>query len=271
MKYSMMTYTMTRQKGFDLVKMLDLTVKLKMNAIDFCWPDKMGVPVNDLKKMCDDRGIKIVCSTFGADLNFSDKNSRNPGIEACKKEFETAVILSAPVVMIPTPPKQGLSSAESRKNWIAGLGEAAVFAKDAGLILTVENFPGLESPFVTAEELLEAVNEVPDLRITFDNGNAFSGEDPAESFRKCAKYVVHAHFKDWEVSTGKKEGWREMRKGGYHIPALIGEGAINQKSCLDAIRDSGYKGYINIEYEDDKYNAYEGVERAVKYLRNIEK
>ena len=265
-----MTYTITRQPGFDLVKMLDLTVKLKMDAIDFCFPESMGLPPKELRKMCDDRGIKVVCSTFGADLNYPDKAARMPGIEKSRKEIETAVILGAPAVMIPTPPKEGLISSESRKNWIAGLAEAIPFAKDAGIVLTVENFPGVESPFVTADELLEAVKKVPGLRITFDNGNAFSGEDPAESFRKCAEYVVHAHFKDWDISAEKKEGYREMRKGGYHIPALIGEGAVNQKSCLDAMKKFGYDGYINIEYEGNKYNACEGVERAVNYLRSIE-
>ena len=270
MKYSMMTYTMTRQPGFDLKKMLDLTVKLKMNAIDFCFPESMGLPARELRKMCDDRGIKVVCSTFGADLNYPGKAARVPGIEKSRKEIETAVILGAPVIMIPTPPKEGLSSKESRKNWIAGLSEVIPSAKDAGLFLSVENFPGVESPFVTADELLEAVGKVPGLKITFDNGNAFTGEDPAESFRKSVKHVVHIHFKDWDVSNEKKEGYREVRKGGYNIPALIGEGAVNQKSCLDAIRDSGYEGYINIEYEGGKYNAYEGVERAVNYLRSIE-
>ncbi len=265
-----MTYTMTRQPGFDLKSMLDLTVELKMNAIDFCWPESMGTPFKDLRKMCDDRGIKVVCSTFGADLNFPDNASRAPGIERCKKEIETAVILGAPVVMIPTPSKEGLSSKESRKNWIAGLAEAVPFANDAGIVLTVENFPGVESPFVTADELIEAVKKVSGLQITFDNGNAFSGEDPAESFRKCAEYVVHAHFKDWDVSPDKKEGYREMRKGGYHIPALIGEGAVNQKSCLDTMKKFGYDGYINIEYEGNKYNAREGIERAVNYLKSID-
>jgi sugar phosphate isomerase/epimerase len=269
MKYSMMTYTITRQPGFDIKKMLDLTVELEMNAIDFCWPEKMGVPVKDLRKMCDDRGIKIVCSTFSADLNFPDKAARLPGMENCRREIGNAVVLGAPVIMIPTSAKAGLSSAESRKNWIAGLGEVAPIAKDAGIFLTVENFPGVESPFVTADELLEAVKKVPELRITFDNGNAFTGEDPAESFRKSAKYVVHAHFKDWDVSSDEKEGYRKMRKGGYHIPALIGEGYVDQKSCLDTMKESGYGGYINIEYEGNKYDAYEGVKRAVEYLRSL--
>ncbi len=270
MKYSMMTYTMTRQAGFDLKSMLDLTVELEMNAIDFCWPKDLGVPAKELRKMCDDRGIKIVCSTFGADLNFPDKAARKPGIECCKKEIEMAVTLGAPVVMIPTPGKEGLSSAESRKNWIAGFAEALPIARDAGICLTVENFPGAESPFVTADEVLEAVKKVPGIRITFDNGNAFTGEEPSGSFARCAEYVVHAHFKDWTVISEEKEGFRKMRDGRYYSSALIGEGDVNQKACLEAMKKSGYSGYINIEYEGNKYSAAEGVRRAVKYLRSIE-
>jgi sugar phosphate isomerase/epimerase len=268
MKLSMMSYTVARQKDhFDLKRMLDLTAELGMGGIDF-------VTLHDetpktLKKMCDDRGIKVVCHTFMADLNHPTAQERQPGVETCKQGIENAVALGAPVVMLPTPAKPERSSAESRRNWIEGLKEVAPIAQDAGVTLTVENFPGKESPFVTADHFLEAAAEVPGLKLTYDSGNAGSGEDPAESFRRTASYAVHAHFKDWSVSDEPKEGYREMLDGRYYAPALIGEGCIPHKEIVEAMKSAGYDGFINIEYEGNKYDPYEGIRRAVDYLRRL--
>lgn len=268
MKYSMMTYTVSRQKEFfDLTKMLDLTVELGMEGVDF-------VTLHDenprtLRKMCDDRGLKVVCHTFPADLNHPTADERNAGLELCKRGVENAVILGAPTVMIPTHVKQDRTSAQSRRNWIEGLKDAAPVAKDAGVTLTVENFPGKLSPFVTAAHFLEAAAEVPGLKLTFDAGNAATGENPVDSFQQTAKYAVHAHFKDWDFSKTPAEGFREMLDGNYYRPALIGEGCVPHRQVLSAMKTAGYDGYINIEYEGNKYDPYEGIRRAVAYLRGL--
>ncbi|MBN1555013.1 MAG: sugar phosphate isomerase/epimerase [Phycisphaerae bacterium] len=268
MKLCMMSYTVSRRKDFfDLKRMLDLTVELGLEGIDF-------VTLHDesprtLKSMCDDRGLKIVCHTFMADLNHPTAEERQPGVETCKQGIENAVALGAPVIMLPTKVIPGRSSAESRRNWIEGLKDVAPIAKDAGVILTVENFPGKESPFVTADHFLEAAGEVPGLKLTYDSGNAGSGEDPAESFRRTASHAVHAHFKDWEISDQPQDGYREMLDGRYYKPALIGEGDIPHKPVIEAMKSAGYEGFINIEYEGDKYDPYEGIRRAVEYLRGL--
>ena len=269
MKLSTMSYTFSRQREhFDLQRMLRLTRELGLDGIDFV--TLHGYDPEDLRRMCDDLGIRVVCHTLIVDLNFPDEESRRPGIEACKRGLEAAVVLGAPVVMIPTPAKRGQDSTVARANWIAGLKEVAPLAADAGVTLTVENFPGRESPFVTADHLLEAVEAVPGLKITFDNGNAATGEDPVESFARSATYVVHAHFKDWDVRDEPAEGFRRMMDGRYYRPALIGEGVIDHASCLAVMAKVGYKGYIDVEYEGDKYDPYEATRRAVDYLRGLE-
>jgi sugar phosphate isomerase/epimerase len=268
MKLSMMTYTVARQKEhFDLKRMLDLTVELKLDGIDFV--TLHGETPKTLRKMCDDRGIPVVCYTFSVDLNHPTAKERKPAVDQFKQEVENAVLLGAPVVMLPTHVKPDHPSAQSRRNWIEGLKEIAPITKQSGVTLTVENFPGKESPFVTAAHFLEAAAEVPGLKLTFDSGNAGSGEDPVESFRRTASYVVHAHFKDWSIADTPAEGYREMLDGRYYAPALIGEGNIPHKAVIAAMKNAGYNGYINIEYEGNKYDPYEGIRRAVECLRSI--
>ena len=126
--------------------------------------------------------------------------------------------------------------------------------------MTIENFPGVASPFVTSENVLEAIREVPGLKLTYDNGNAIQGEDPALSFLRCADHVVHAHFKDW-ILTEPGRGMEGL-DGRHYAAALIGEGIVPHFSCLAAMKQTGYKGYINIEYENNKYPPDEATRRA---------
>ncbi len=268
MKLSMMTYSVTRSPEFDLVKILELTKELDMAGIDICFARQLGRPVRELRRMLDDYGIPVVCNTFGNNIN-EDGMTGEKWKNNLKAGLEEAAILDAPAVMIPTPGIRGLDRAQNRKNWINVLGKGVELVEEYGIHLSIENFPGEESPFVIADDLLEAVREAPGLKLTFDNGNAASGEDPAESFRKCAENIVHAHFKDWYVSGEPREGWRKMLDGRYYSPALIGEGSVDHASCVRAMEECGYDGCVNIEYEGDKYNPYDGIRKAAAHLREI--
>jgi len=270
MKYSMMSYTMSRQpKHFDLKAMLDLTRELDLDGIDLV--TLHDTPAAVLRKMCDDRGIPVVCYTFMATgLGQLDKDEFNKAIDICKCGFDAAVTLGAPTVMLPTPSIAGVERDTLRSCWINGLREVAPLAKDAGVMLTIENFPGAQSPFVIADDILQAVSEVPSLRLTYDNGNAATGEEPVDSFSRCADLVVHVHFKDWYISNSAKDGYRQMLDGRYYKSALIGEGDVDQPACLAALAKSGYSGCINIEYEGNDYDPATATRRAVDYLRQIE-
>lgn len=67
-----------------------------------------------------------------------------------------------------------------------------------------------------ADDYLEAKGEMPELKLTFDSWNAASGGDPAESFRRCASDVVHAHYKDRVISDKPLEGYRQMLDGHFY-------------------------------------------------------
>ena len=269
MKLSMMSYTMSRQKEhFSLRGMFELSRELKLDGIDFVRLYER--PPQELKTMADDYEIPIVCHTFFTDFNQEDKSARQRALDQAAQSIEAAVILGAPTVMIPTGhARKGQTRKDARQNWIAGLQKLMPIAEDAGVTVTVENFPGRTSPFVTAADFMEAQQCVPGLRLTYDNGNAATGENPAASFEETAPYVVHAHFKDWYRSETPEKGFRQMLDGAFYRPALIGEGVIDHKTCLTAMADAGYDGYVNIEYEGDKYTPQEAMRRAVPYLREI--
>lgn len=218
--------------------------------------------------MAEDHEIYIAAYTFFADLNFPEAAERQPGVEAGKQGLEDALTLGVDKVMIPVQGKPGLTREESRRNIILGLQELAEYYLQAGVRLTIENFPGALSAFVVAADVLEAIREVPGLGLTFDSGNvATGGEDPAWSYTQCASWVVHAHFKDWDL-VSPEEG-REGVDGRYYRAALIGEGIVDHRSCLEAMEAAKYEGYINLEYEGNEYPPAEAVRKATAYLRGL--
>ena len=261
MKFSMMTYTMMRQGTFTPADCVRVAAELKMDGID--WVTTYGEDPKLLKKMSDDAGLPVAAFTF-----FLRGNTAAEKIGTAERSLDDACVLGAPVVMIPPSPFAGVTDpAENRNRWIEVLREVAPLAEKRNLILTVENFPGAASGFVTADDFYAAKKEIPSLKLTFDNGNAASGEDQIFSLKRCFKDIVHVHFKDWDISSSPVEGWRQMRDGRYYFPALIGEGDIDNAATLRTLEELGYDGFINIEYENNKYPADEAIRRALDYLR----
>lgn len=273
MRLSMMSMVMMMVDRFSAEETVDLARELAFDGID--WVTCHGRQPADLRRLTDDAGLPCAAYTFWVDdLSSTDVTIRQRGLELLKREIETAHILGAPVLMIPTPGVEELARDELRRRWIVGLAEAAPLVHDAGLILTIENYPGALSPFVIADDIREALDVMPELRVTFDNGNASTGECPVVSFQAVANKTVHAHFKDWEISDEKTPASpSQLLDGKYYGPALISEGALSRgvvhRACLQAMKNAGYQGCINIEYESNQYRADEGIRRAAAYLRAL--
>ena len=260
-KYSMMTYTLMRQKCFTPADCVRVASELKMAGID--WVTTYGEDPKVLRKMSDDAGLPVAAHTF-----FLRPKEGETYLSVAERSLDDACVLGAPVVMIPPCPFSGVESREeNRKRWCEVLAQVAEPARARGLVLTVENFPGAASPFVTAADFHEVQKQVPSLKLTFDNGNAATGEDQIESLKACFKDIVHVHLKDWERSAVPAEGMRQMADGAYYRAALIGEGVVDSRATVRELERSGYTGFVNIEYEGSKYRADEGVRKVLELLR----
>ena len=261
MKYCMMTYTLMRQKCFTPEDCVRVAAELKMDGID--WVTTYGRDPKELRKMSLDAGLTVAAHTFFIrDKDISAVKS------AAERSLDDACELGAPVVMIPPCMFAGAgSAAENHLLWCERLAIVAPLAEERNLILTVENFPGAASAFVTADDFYRAKAQIPSLKLTFDNGNAATGEDQIESLKKCFNDVAHVHFKDWDIIDQPQENWRMMRDNRYYRAALIGEGCVDSRATLKTLEELGYDGFINIEYENDRYPGDEAVKRALEYLK----
>lgn len=263
MKLCMMTYTMERQ-GFGIKDIIKTAVDLELEGID--WVSTYGYDPKELKKMSDDAGLTVACHTF-----FCHKlmNGESNWLDEVKQSIDDAVALGAPVIMIPTCCNAELGRDAYRDFWIKALQQIAPITDNAGINLTIENYPGSHSAFITADDYYKAKAAVPQLKLTYDNGNAAFGENTVDSFKQSADDVIHVHFKDWYISDQPQKGYQDSPIGKYFKPALIGEGDIDTAGCWNAMRDYNYDGFINIEYESSDVPAIEAMTKAVTFLRSL--
>ena len=261
MKFSMMSYTLMRQKIFTPADCVRVAVELGMDGID--WVTTYGEDPRELRKRCDDAGLPVVAHTF-----FLHRVEPDQLRDTIIRNMDNAVILGAPIVMLPPSPFPGESDPlANRRRWLEILRIAAPIARERGLVMTVENFPGKASPVVTSEDFYTLQSEIPELKLTFDNGNAFPGEDVEQSLRRCFRDIVHVHFKDWVRRDDFAEGWKEMSDGKFYLAALIGEGVVDSRATLRVLEELHYTGYINIEYENCAYRGDAAIKRVLEYLR----
>jgi len=272
MNISMMTYTMARglEKGekFNLQALCEFTRELRLDSID--WVTTYGYNPQEVRRITDDYGLKNICFTFQCALNFPTPAERAPGRDQFKRGVETALILGADKIMLPVKGKPELSRQQSFHNVVSGLQEVIEFAERMGVLVTVEHFPSPTSPFITSADVNRAIKEIPALRITYDNGNVTTGgETAAEGFRRSAEYIVHAHFKDFALCSEDAPGARPYLDGKYRRAVLVGDGEVDQIGALRAMKEWGYAGYINFEYEGTEYTPREATIKGVHRMREM--
>ena len=128
----------------------------------------------------------------------------------------------------------------------------------------------------TTEEIERLMDNTDPLKVSllFDTGHlVFSGEDPINIYKKYKGRIKHIHFKDIreqvaeEVRENSDSFLNGVKKGVFTVP---GDGMIDFSPIWKEIKDSGYKGWIVVEAEQDpaKANPYEYAVKTRKYIHD---
>jgi sugar phosphate isomerase/epimerase len=81
----------------------------------------------------------------------------------------------------------------------------------------------------------------PSARVLWDIYHTFrSGEVPAQSITMLGSAIAHVHVKDGRPSASSPEVWELY---------LLNEGMVPLRETCSALRDSGYDGYLSLEWE----------------------
>ena len=142
-----------------------------------------------------------------------------------------------------------------------------------GVALTFHHHMGTVVQTAAETDRLMAETDPAYVSLLFDSGHfAYCGENPTELVRRYAKRIKHVHLKDIRPDVVKKvreNRWsflEGVRQGAFTIP---GDGCVAFDPIFDCLSESGYKGYMVVEAEQDpaKANPLEYAIRARKFIR----
>ncbi len=193
-------------------------------------------------------GVEICGTAVGNNFSWpKDAPERAEQMAYVKEWIDKAVILGAPHIRVfaGSHPK-GVSEEEAERNASEALEEAAEYAGGRGIFLGIENHDSIG----TADRLLRIVRNVksPWVGVNLDTGN-FRVEDPYPEIEATAPYAVNVQVKV------------ALKHGGEEKPADL-------ERIGKILRDTGYQGYVVLEYEEDD-NPYEAIPPVLDRMRKF--
>lgn len=155
-----------------------------------------------------------------------------------------------------------------------------IFQTKSGVTIDLEIFVNCRFGYdikcdVVFETAEVGMTDPTKVKLLFDTGHlVFSGEDPIAIYQRYQDRIKHIHFKDIrqqmaeEVRTEEDSFLKAVKKGVFTVP---GDGMIDFKPIWSAIEESGYKGWIVVEAEQDpaKANPFEYAVKARNYIRKV--
>lgn len=144
----------------------------------------------------------------------------------------------------------------------------ADYALGFGITTSVENHGYHVQGSERVQALVHAVGR-SNYRTTLDIGNFIcTDEDPVSATKKNLPIASMVHLKDFYLRPywrNPGEGWSRSANGNYFRGAVVGQGDIEMAAVIQTIKQSGYDGYISIEFEGKEpwdYGCRVGLENA---------
>ena len=235
----------TRELGIDGVE-----------YVNFFFPDMnyTNQYLKEMNKRANDHGIDNVLIMVGREGNLgnANKKQRLQAVENHKKWIVAAAELGCHCIRVDA--KGNGDANEQIKNIGDSLNQLATFAEQYKLDITVENHGGLSSDGNWLVKVLkaadhQAVGSLPDFGNFYDNSQK-KFFDPYAGTEALLPYAKAVSAKAYDLVPGTEAIMRHPSKG-YEL---------DFKRLVKMTVESGYKGYIGIEYEGgDKISEKAGI------------
>lgn len=200
--------------------------------------------LNELKRCCASYGLHIAGTAVGSNFCQLEEADRREQIEMTKAWIDHSVVLGAPCIRVFAGPiPEGHTEDEAVAWAVAAMRECAEYGGKQGVVVAMENHGGITATAEQVQRLVEAVGHQW-FGVNLDFGNF---RHPAE-FRSVASYAVTTHAK---VTYRDADGARKL---------------VDYAFARKVMEQVGYKGYINIEFEEPD-DPRDGVPKFVQLLK----
>ena len=205
--------------------------------------------LSELKKRCDDHGVKsllIMCDGLGQ-LGDANEAKRKLAVENHYTWVEAAKFLGCHSIRVNARSK---GSYEEQMGLAAdGLASLSTFAKQHDINVIVENHGGLSS-----------------------NGEWLSGVMKKVNMSNCGTLPDFGNFHEYDRYQGVKELMPFAKGVSAKSDDFDGQGKeihTDYEKMLKIVLDTGYRGYVGVEYEGKKLNEVEGIKATRDLLLKV--
>lgn len=213
----------------------------------------------EFKQRCDDAGVSvglIMCDQLG-DLGHADAESRNATVKAHHNWVDIAEFLGAKSVRV-NAAGQG-SPEEVAVNAADGLRKLGEYGASKGINIIVENHGGISSNGEWLSDVMEKVN-MDNVGTLPDFGNFCIQSGPDGCVEEYDRYKGIAELMPFAKGVSAKS------------QVFDEEGNETQSDFLrimKIVKDSGFKGYVGIEYEGALLSEDEGIKATKALLEKV--
>ena len=200
----------------------------------------------------------IMCDALG-DLGDIDTDKRNEAIENHHQWVEAAAYLGCHSIRVNAA---GTGTAEEVKDAaIQGLGALTEYGKTHGISVIVENHGGYSSDGTWLASVMDGVNSpycgtLPD----FGNFCITRGENYSDCLEEYDRYKGMTELMPYAKGVSAKS--HDFDEDGNEIHSDF-------RRMLQIVKDSGYTGYIDIEYEGSALSESEGIKATKRLMEKI--
>jgi sugar phosphate isomerase/epimerase len=210
------------------------------------------------RQRCDDYGVKVLFVSNAYGGNLAAVEGRKPADIATNYHpwIEIAAMLGAHSVLVNVNARRGDKGAVKTAA-VDGLSALTAFARQANICVITENHGGYSSDIPWLVDVIKTVNS-PFCRLNADLGNFCRAwpdgvcvdqlYDPYEGVKLMMPFAKAVSAKT------------------IHFDANGNETAIDYVRMLRIIRDSGYDGYLSVEYGGDQFSGDKGVRMTIDLI-----
>ena len=251
--------------GFDSVEFLDLCPI----AAEARVPERVNA--SDVRRVCEQNGLKVACYSLGADLLASDRDELKK--QLCQ-QIEFAAEIGTPYIhhtlVRSLSPDSRVLSYESVFDSIVGTAVwIANRCKTYGLTCLYEPqglyFNGVDR----LKHFFECVRqECSNVAICGDVGNSLFVDTSANDiYDAFIDSIRHVHLKDFQVSDQPFENGVCFRSinGKYLRECQLGQGVVDLGYCFQKLKEQKYQGAISFEFDGDD----SVLSAAIQLVRNL--
>jgi sugar phosphate isomerase/epimerase len=226
--------------GIDAVEYVSTFFRDKAEDMDY---------LTKLKNECDKYGVKSLLIMVDGEGNLADTSlaARNKAVENHYKWVKAAKFLGCHTIRVNAGGRGTMGQMQAAA--VDALSKLSAYAADYGINVVVENHGGNSSIGKWLAEIMKTVNK-PNCGTLPDLGNFYE----YDRYKGVTDLMPYA-----KGVSGKTHDFDENGN----------ETQIDYVKMMKIIADSGYKGYIDVEYEGNKLSEDDGIKASIALLKKV--